>query len=89
MIKIGEYYVIDSKTSANNRKIVKVLNIYNDSNIARVNNSDGMVFQISLKSLKEISKYDIVRNLKDEDLEIMLKKSITKNKLLKVLKKEF
>lgn len=89
MIKIGEYYVIDSKTSANNRKIVKVLNIYNDSNIARVNNSDGMVFQISLKSLKEISKYDIIRNLKDEDLEIMLKKSITKNKLLKVLKKEF
>lgn len=89
MIKIGEYYVIDSKTSTNNGKIVKVLNIYNDSNIARVNNSDGMVFQISLKSLKEISKYDIIRNLKDEDLEIMLKKSITKNKLLKVLKKEF
>lgn len=89
MIKIGEYYVIDSKTSANNRKIVKVLNIYNDSNIARVNSSDGKCFQISLKSLKEISKYDIIRNLKDEYLEIMLKKSITKKKLLKVLKKEF
>ena len=90
MIKIGEYYVIESKTSSNNGRIVKVLNIYNDSNLARVIlNAKEKGFQIHINSLKEISKYDIVRNLNDECLELVLKKSINKKKLLKELKKMF
>ena len=90
MIKIGEYYVIESKTSANNGKIVKVLNIYNDSNLARVIlSTKGKGFQVHINSLKEISKYDIVRNLNDECLELVLKKSLNKKKLLKEFKKMF
>lgn len=90
MIKIGEYYVIESKTSSNNGRIVKVLNIYNNSDLARVIlSTKGKGFQISLNSLKEISKYDIIRNLNNECLELVLKKSINKKKLLKEFEKMF
>ena len=71
-------------------KIVKVLNIYNDSNLARVIlSTKGKGFQVHINSLKEISKYDIVRNLNDECLELVLKKSLNKKKLLKEFKKMF
>lgn len=75
MYKKGDLCVINSKTSHNNGKLVEVIGYtkgkYN--NILQVQ-IRSRVFNITEKSLKPASQYDIIRNLSDKQLKRMLSK---------------
>lgn len=75
MYKKGDLCVINSKTSHNNGKLVEVVDYTKGerNDIIRVQ-IRSRIFNITEKSLKPASRYDIIRNLSDKQLKRMLHK---------------
>lgn len=72
MYKKGDLCVINSPTSHNNGRVVEVI-YYTKGRYVRVK-IRSKVFNITEKSLKPASRYDIIRNLSDKQLKRMLGK---------------
>lgn len=75
MYKKGDLCVINSKTSHNNGRLVEVIGYTKGkcNDILQVQ-IRSRVFNITEKSLKPASRYDIIRNLSDKQLKRMLNK---------------
>ena len=75
MYKKGDLCVINSPTSHNNGRVVEVIDYTKGryDNIIRVK-IRSKAFNITEKSLKLASRYDIIRNLSDKQLKRMLGK---------------
>lgn len=75
MYKKGDLCVINSKTSHNNGKLVEVVDYTKGerNDIIRVQ-IRSRIFNITEKSLRPASRYDIIRNLSDKQLKRMLHK---------------
>ena len=73
--KSGDLCVVDSSTSHNNGKVVEVIDYTKGrcDDIIRVR-IRSKVFNITEKSLKPASRYDIIRNLSDKQLKRMLRR---------------
>ena len=75
MYKKGDLCVINSKTSHNNGRLVEVIGYTKGkcNDILQIQ-IRSRVFNITEKSLKPASRYDIIRNLSDKQLKRMLSK---------------
>ena len=87
MYNIGDFCVIESKTSCNNGKLVKIVSYCNGNytDIVRVNLvGTDKIIQIKDTSLRIATVYDKIRNLSDEDLHKVLRRNLRKK-----IKKEY